>query len=64
MSTVLGRVNQGWLYTVLLYVSNDIVGGETGIADTFGDEAGRPTSGLVVGAVVGRLLVFSPGAEF
>ena len=60
------NTDEMFIYTTILYLSqhgDDVVGGETGIADEVDALSRQVTAGLRVQPSVGRLLVFSAGAE-
>mmetsp|Transcript_11866 Transcript_11866/g.27155 ORF Transcript_11866/g.27155 Transcript_11866/m.27155 type:complete len:179 (-) Transcript_11866:196-732(-) len=62
------NTDEMFIFTAILYLSQhgvDCIGGETGIADAMapGDTVGRVELGLRVQPSVGRLLLFSSGAE-
>ncbi len=60
------NTDEMFVFTCILYLSEhgvDVVGGETGIADEISWQSRQVTAGLRVQPSLGRLLVFSAGAE-
>jgi hypothetical protein len=60
------NTDEMFLFTTILYLSQhgpDVRGGATGIADAVEHSGQQVTAGLRVQPSIGRLLVFSSGAE-